>query len=88
MKPNRLSEKLLGKKFVCSIFGHRFVETRKINLHFSEFECTHCKLQVTNDTIGQKTALTSELKDINETLSYLHTKKEFVKNFYYPKKEQ
>jgi hypothetical protein len=88
MKPKHKSGNLLGKKIVCTIFGHQFVETKKVNLHFSEFECSYCKLQATNDRVGHKTALTNELKEINETLSYLNLKKEFVKRFYYSKKEQ
>ena len=87
MRKNRLSGNLLGKKIVCTIFGHQYIETKKVNIHFSEFECSYCKLQVTNDKIGKKTALTNELKEINETLSYLNLKKEFVKRFYYSKKE-
>ena len=87
MKKNRLSGNLLGKKIVCTIFGHQFIETKKVNIHFSEFECSYCKLQATNDKIGKKTALTDELKEINETLSYLNLKKEFVKRFYFQKKE-
>ena len=87
MKKNRLTGNLLGKKIVCTIFGHQYIETKKVNIHFSEFECSYCKLQVTNDKIGKKTALTNELKEINETLSYLNLKKEFVKRFYYSKKE-
>jgi hypothetical protein len=44
-------------------------------------------MQATNDKIGKKTALTNELKEINETLSYLNLKKDFVKRFYYSKKD-
>jgi len=87
MKIKRYSKNLLDKKIVCIIFGHQFIETKKVNIHFSEFECSYCKMQATNDKIGKKTALTNELKEINETLSYLNLKKEFVKRFYYSKKE-
>lgn len=87
MKKNRLTGNLLGKKIVCTIFGHQYIETKKVNIHFSEFECSYCKMQATNDKIGKKTVLTDELKEINETLSYLNLKKEFVKRFYFPKKE-
>jgi hypothetical protein len=87
MKLNHLSGNLIGKKIVCSIFGHQFIETKKVNIHFSEYECTYCKLQATNDRVGRKTALTNELKEINETLSYLNLKKEFLKRFYYSKKD-
>lgn len=88
MELNRLSGKLMGKKIVCSIFGHHYVETKKVNIHFSEYECSYCKVQATNDRIGHKTTLTNELKEINETMFYLHLKKEFIKRFYYSRKEQ
>ena len=87
MKKNRLTGNLLGKKIVCTIFGHQYIETKKVNIHFSEFECSYCKMQATNDKIGKKTALTDKLKEINKSLSYLNLKKEFVKRFYFPKKE-
>ncbi|MBM6500489.1 hypothetical protein [Flavobacterium macrobrachii] len=87
MKIKRYSKNLFGKKIVCIVFGHQFIETKKVNIHFSEFECSYCKMQATNDKIGKKTALTNELKEINETLSYLNLKKEFVKRFYYSKKD-
>ena len=54
MKKNRLSGNLLGKKIVCTIFGHQFIETKKVNIHFSEFECSYCKMQATHDKIGKK----------------------------------
>lgn len=76
------------KKYFCLLIGHKYILVKKINEHFSEFECTSCKKQVTNDSKGQKIALTSELKDINETLFYLHLKKQFVTRFYFNKKEQ
>lgn len=54
MKIKRYSKNLLDKKIVCIIFGHQFIETKKVNIHFSEFECSYCKMQATNDKIGKK----------------------------------
>jgi hypothetical protein len=45
-------------------------------------------MQATNDSVGQKIKLTSELKDINETLFYLYLKRQFLAKFYFEKKEQ
>lgn len=87
MKTSLLTEKLIGKYNLCSLIGHRFVVTKKVNAHFSEYECPVCKQQATNDPIGKKIMLTSELKDINETLFYLRLKKEFLHHFYFSKKE-
>ena len=88
MKTNYLSNGIVKKGYLCSLFGHRYVETKKVNTHFSEFECEICKMQATNDSRGQKIILTSKLKDINETLFYLQLKKQFVARFYFKKKDQ
>jgi hypothetical protein len=87
MKTNYLTQGMVKKNYICSLFGHRFVETKKVNTHFSEFECKTCKMQATNDSSGHKITLTSELKDINETLFYLNLKRQFLARFYFPKKE-
>jgi len=85
METNYLPNGMVIKNYRCSLLGHRFVETKKINNHFSEFECKICKMQVTNDMRGQKIRLTSKLKDINETLFYLNLKKQFLSKFYFRK---
>ena len=88
MKTNYSTEEgMVKKNYLCSLLGHRYVETKKINDHFSEFECEVCKLQATNDSRGHKITLTSKLKDINETLFYLQLKKQFIARFYFQKKE-
>ncbi|MDI9257589.1 MULTISPECIES: hypothetical protein [Flavobacterium] len=88
MKINYLNQGMVKKSYRCSLLGHRFVETKKINNHFSEYECDVCRLQATNDYRGHKITLTSKLKDINETLFYLNLKKEFVARFYFSKKDR
>jgi len=85
METNYLNEGIVTKNYRCSLLGHRFVETKKVNNHFSEFQCSTCKIEVTNDSIGKKTTLTSRLKDINETLFYLNLKKQFLSKFYFRK---
>jgi hypothetical protein len=85
MKTNYLTEGMVKKNYRCSLLGHHYVETKKVNNHFSEYECSICKTQVTNDTRGQKITLTSQLKDINETLFYLNLKKQFLSKFYFKK---
>ncbi|WP_293890817.1 hypothetical protein [Flavobacterium sp.] len=85
METNYIADGMVKKHYRCSLLGHRFVETKKVNNHFSEYECSTCKMQVTNDTRGQKITLTSRLKDINETLFYLNLKKQFLSKFYFRK---
>jgi hypothetical protein len=88
MKTDNINQYLEKKNYRCIWFGHRYVETKKINLHFSEYECTVRKIQVTNDSLGNKITLTTELKEINDTLFYLNLKKQFLSRFYFPKKER
>lgn len=88
MKTDYTTFGLEKKHYRCTLLGHRYVETKKINLHFSEYECTVCKTQATNDSRGNKIVLTTELKEINETLFYLNLKKQFLSRFYFPKKER
>lgn len=85
MESNYLTDGMVKKNYRCSLLGHRFVETKKVNNHFREFECSTCKMQVTNDSKGQKITLTSKLKEINETLFYLNLKKQFLSKFYFRK---
>jgi hypothetical protein len=85
MKTNYLTEGMVKKSYRCSLLGHHYVETKKVNMHFSEFECSICKMQATNDSRGHKITLTSKLKEINETLFYLSLKKQFLSKFYFRK---
>lgn len=70
-----IKEKFLGKKFLCSLFGHKIITTRNVTNHFKEFQCTVCQLELTNDEKGRKTFLTPELKEINETLLGFYNKR-------------
>lgn len=71
----KIKEKLLSKKILCSLFGHKIITTRNITNHFKEFKCTVCQLELTNDEKGRKTFLTPELKEINETLIGFYNKR-------------
>jgi hypothetical protein len=82
MKKTTLPNQENAKDYKCKLFGHKFILIKKVNSFFKEYECNRCKLQVTNDPEGQKIKLTSNLKEINETLFYLHLKREFLSRFY------
>lgn len=75
MKMLDFKEKFLPKKVLCSMMGHKFIVTRTITNHFKEYKCSVCDVEITNDDKGQKTYLTPELKEINETLICFHNKK-------------
>ncbi|AXG69315.1 hypothetical protein KORDIASMS9_01535 [Kordia sp. SMS9] len=64
----------LGKLY-CSVFGHRYRVTKKVTSHINEYQCMLCNCEVTTDDKGKLTQLTPQLKDINETLTSFHKKK-------------
>lgn len=81
MHPNNYLH-FFPKNYWCSWFGHHYFTIQKVNAHFKEFECKFCKRQVTNDSNGKKIELTDQLKEINQTLHYLHIRHQFVNQFY------
>jgi hypothetical protein len=69
------SSKLSVGKYLCLLFGHKYVITKRVTAHINEYECTCCKKQATVDVQGNLALLTPQLKEINETLAVLHQKK-------------
>lgn len=59
----------------CGIFGHYYAVSKKVTSHIKEYECIHCKKQVTTDEHGNLLNLTPELEDINDTLQKVYKKK-------------
>jgi hypothetical protein len=72
---DRIKKKLSNPKLYCTLFGHKFIISRKITQHFKEYKCTVCKIELTSDSKGGKTELTPELKEVNETLLHFYKKK-------------
>jgi hypothetical protein len=70
-----VKKRILPRKILCSFFGHKYITTRNVTDHFKEFKCTVCHLELTNDLKGQKTFLSPQLKDINETLITLNKRR-------------
>ncbi|RAV28277.1 hypothetical protein [Sinomicrobium soli] len=62
-------------RILCFVFGHRFRVSREVTAHIKEYRCTCCRAEVTLDDEGHITSLTSQLKEINDTLTDLHKKK-------------
>ena len=87
MKMGTLQQMIISRDYFCSLFGHKFITTKKVNAHFNEYECSVCHLKATNDPKGKKIIMTKQLKDINETLFYMNLKRQFISKFYFPKKE-
>ncbi|MCK0155852.1 hypothetical protein MWU65_01595 [Cellulophaga sp. F20128] len=65
----------LFNSMCCGIFGHYYAVSKKVTSHIKEYECIHCKKQVTTDVSGNLSTLTPELEDINNTLQEIYQKK-------------
>ncbi|SHI41576.1 hypothetical protein SAMN05216261_0692 [Algibacter luteus] len=73
----------------CRFFGHNYQITRKVTNHVKEYNCKHCKNEVTTNSNGKLTKLTPMFKEINSILEQIHTtktdrlkKKSFVSSIY------
>ncbi|SHI33098.1 hypothetical protein SAMN04487911_101138 [Arenibacter nanhaiticus] len=67
-----------GSKFnalCCGILGHHFAVSKRVTDHIKEYQCVHCKKQVTTDVSGNLSALTPEKQDINNTLEDLYQRR-------------
>lgn len=62
-------------KMYCNIFGHDYHVTKKITRHVKEYKCCHCKKQLTTNSNGRLTELTSTFKEINDILEHMYQKK-------------
>ncbi|MDO6595608.1 hypothetical protein Q4512_01705 [Oceanihabitans sp. 2_MG-2023] len=59
----------------CSVFGHDFKVTKDITAHVKEYQCKHCKKQMTTSGNGNLIPLTPKFKEINLVLKSMHYKK-------------
>lgn len=62
-------------KIVCSTIGHNYKETNRINEIISEYQCTCCGHEVTENANGYLEVLTPKMRDINACLSGFIQKK-------------
>jgi len=60
---------------VCSTLGHDYVISRKITNHISEYQCTNCGKEVTDNFSGRLENLTFKAKKINTSLALFFEKK-------------
>ena len=62
-------------KMYCSIFGHDFEVSRKVTRHVKEYECSHCKKELTTNGNGNLTVLTPKYREINSILERMYTRR-------------
>jgi hypothetical protein len=68
MSTTDIKNYFLSKGLYCLLFRDKIITSRTVTYHFKEYTCTSCGLELTNDEKGNKTILTPEIKDINNTL--------------------
>lgn len=75
MKKNAPHASFSFARLYCSIFGHRYITSRKVTHHIREYTCVHCGAKATINSKGKLEALTPKLEEINTSLLAVHTKK-------------
>lgn len=78
LNPNYMKPTTNVSKFLCSLVGHRYRETRKVTPHISEYKCTCCHREITTSVNGRYDVLTPRLKEANETLARFYQKRHRV----------
>ncbi len=63
------------KHMHCTFFGHDYVVSNNVTGYIKEYQCRHCKKQVTTNSNGNLTPLTPKFQEINSVLKRIHTKK-------------
>ena len=71
----RTTKPALIPNLICSFFGHNFEVSRKVTKHVKEYECCHCKKQLTTDSNGHLRELTPTYKEINSILERIYTRR-------------
>ena len=74
MKKTTIKSSLISS-LICSIFGHNFEISKKVTNHVSEYQCSHCKTELTTNSNGKLTILTEKHKEINSLLAQMHKNK-------------
>lgn len=60
----------------CSFLGHNYIVSKDVTQHVKEYQCTHCKKQMTTSVDGHLIPLTPKFQEINSVLKRMHRKKE------------
>ena len=59
----------------CSLFGHDYIVSKDITRHVKEYQCKHCKKQMTTSGNGNLIPLTPKFQEINSVLKSMYNKK-------------
>lgn len=75
MKKTTSSQSNIISALFCYFFGHHYVVSKNVTQHIKEYKCLHCQRQVTTDVSGKLSALTPQMREINDTLEDLYRKR-------------
>jgi len=59
----------------CSFFDHEYIVSKHVTQHVKEYECKHCKKQMTTSGNGNLIPLTPKFQEINSVLKRMYNKK-------------
>jgi len=77
---NLTRKKNLVPQLYCTLFGHRYKVSKQITAHVKEYKCCNCKRELTTNSKGGLTELTSNFKEINSVLEQIHYKRQLKLN--------
>lgn len=59
----------------CSVFGHKFLVSKKITNHIKEYQCEHCGEERTDTANGLLEKLTPKFRETNAFLAKFHERR-------------
>lgn len=62
-------------KIVCTLFGHKYLLSKKVTPHVKEYTCKCCKHQLTTNGNGKLTELTPKHQEINDILGDFYSRR-------------
>jgi hypothetical protein len=59
----------------CSIFGHKLKVSKNVTDHIHEFQCTKCRVEMTDTANGLLARLTPKFKETNKFLANFYKRR-------------
>jgi len=59
----------------CNFFGHNYIVSKVVTEYVKEYQCKHCKNQMTTSGNGNLIPLTPKFQEINLVLRTMYNKK-------------
>ncbi|TYB71767.1 hypothetical protein ES676_12185 [Bizionia saleffrena] len=73
-------KKYFVPQLYCNLFGHRYQVSKQITAYVNEYKCCHCKKELTTNSKGGLTELTSKFREINSVLENIHYRRQLKLN--------